>query len=457
MRVKRLAVLGTLFKSTVARRFLGGLAVVLVALTAAWLGFQYFARPMTLRIAVGLEGGLDWRTMSALGRSLESRRAGIRLQPIVTSGFTKNYQMLEKGEVELAILRGDQGLPAEATVVMILRQNVAVFVAPARHDLDTLTQLKGKRLGLVARSELDEEALAKLLAFHGMLKSDVSVVTIKADQVAAMTDSGRVDAVAVLGPVVDPEIAAVVYAVDRKKKTRPSILAIDLAELADENTVAAKSATIPKNAFARRSAPDDEVDTVSVPTIVAGAGTSGLLRRRIHTQNIEELARNLVERRVELSQKLGIVLAIEAPDNEKGARLPVHPGTAAYLDATDTSWYTLFSDQIWTVWLIGGALFSLCAALFGRMRASDSNPMLGLLQRVQAVTRRARSNPPPGELDALDRSLADLADELSTRAFDGGRTESEFRAVELALDTAHSAVAAARSARTARQSAPEPV
>jgi TRAP-type uncharacterized transport system substrate-binding protein len=430
---------------------------VLMALTAIWLGFHYVARPMTLRMAVGAEGGLDWRTMSALARSLESHRAGIRLQLIATASFTNNYQMLEKGEAELAVLRGDQGLPGDASVVMILRNNVAVLVAPSRHELENLSQLKGKRLGLVARTELDEAALDKLLVFHGMQKPDITVVNIKADQVSTLTESGRVDAVAVFGSILDLEIVAIVNAVDRKKKKGPSILAVDLASLAEENTVAASEATIPKNAFPRRGVPDDEVDTISVHTILAGAGARGLLRRRIHTQNIEELARNLIERRVELSQKLGVVLAIEAPDNEKGARMPVHPGTAAYLDATDTSWYTLFSDQIWTVWLIGGALFSLLAALLGRMRAPNSNQMLNLLQRVQAITQRARSSPPPDELDALDRSLADLADELSTLAFDGSRTESEFRAVELALNTARSAVEAARSSRTSRPLVAEPV
>jgi len=438
-------------------RFLIAFAVVIAALSVLWFAVRYFNEPTSLRIATGPDGSLDARMIGALDRTLTTHRAGIRLHAQTTSGYEENYRLLEKGEVELAILRGDQGLPGESMVVMILRKNLAVIVAPSRHELESLAQLKGKRLGIVARSGLDEPAIAKLLAFHGLQKSDVTTSVIKPDQVGPLTDSGRLDAVVVVGTITDPEVSAVVYAIDRKKKTGPSILAVDLADLAETNSLTATSETIPKNAFPRRKVPDDEVDTIAVPTVIAGAKAEGPLRQKVRTQAIEELARNLVERKVELSQKLGTVVAIEAPDSEKGARLPVHPGTAAYLDSTDTSWYTLFSDQIWTVWLIGGALCSVVAAFFTRMRASGEDAMLTLLDRLRTITQRAKAKPAPEELDRLSSDLSDIAMELATLGYQHKGEQAEFSAVQLAFDNARFVVETARSARKVRESAREPV
>src|SRR5262249_27351482 len=142
---------------------------------------------------------------------------------------------------------------------------------------------------------------------------------------------------------------------------------------------------------------------------------------------------------------------------EKGARLPVHPGTAAYLDSTDTSWYTLFSDQIWTVWLIGGALCSVVAAFVTRMRASGEDAMLTLLDRLRTITQRAKAKPAPEELDCLSSDLSDIAVELATLGYQHKGEQAEFSAVQLAFDNARFVVETARSARKVRESAPEPV
>ena len=141
-----------------------------------------------------------------------------------------------------------------------------------------------------------------------------------------------------------------VYAVDGKKKAPPTILSVDLGESLKETTPAASSETIVKHAFPRRYIPDDDVDTVGVATaLAANRASTGPLRDRIYNNAIAELTRDLLEWRSELARKVPLASLMAAPDIEKGARFPVHPGAAAYLGDTDTSWLTLVSDQIWNV------------------------------------------------------------------------------------------------------------
>jgi len=433
-----------------SRRFYFTLAILLAALVAVSVAYLYLSEPMLLRVAVGPAGGRDARLIDALEKVLEERRASVRLRTIVTSGLVENRALLEKGDADLAIIRGDQGLPGDSTVVMILRMEVLVVVAPSKLELETFSELKGKRVGLVVRSPLDEPAFAKLLGLYGMQPSDLKTTVISQADVAALTDAGRLDAAIVFGPLIDPEVTAVVYAVDAKKKKGPSILEIDLSGLAEKNTQAASEVTIPKRAFPRRRIPDDEVNTIGVPTLLAGNTPRGPARAKLRAQAVKELARQLIERRSELSQKVGYPVPIEKPDTDKDVRFPIHPGTAAYLDDTDISWFTLFSDQIWTVWLVGGVLASASIGFLGFMRTPSKDPMQGLLERLGAITARAKTH--PDELDRLTDELAEVASKLATLAYEGKVTADQFAPVQLAYDNARFAVETARDRQARRAS-----
>jgi TRAP-type uncharacterized transport system substrate-binding protein len=430
----------------ISRRLYFTLAIVLAILVAVSIGFFYLSQPTLLSVAVGPADSKDARLMSAFDDVLEGHRAGVRLRPIPTSGDEENRALLANGQADLAIIRADQGFPGNSSIVMILRTNVLVVVAPSKLDLESFSQLKGKRVGLVVRSPLDEAGAARLLGFYGMQSADIKWTVIKPAEVGPLTDSGRLDAVMVFGPIVDPEVAAVVYAVDSKKKKGPTILAIDLSGLAEANTAAASEVTIPKHAFSRRQVPDDDVNTIGVPTILAGNTPAGTIRAKIRAQAVMEIARNMFERRSELSQKLGYTVAIEKPDNDKGVRFPVHPGANAYLDDTDISWYTLFSDQIWTVWLVGGALASIGAGALGAFRRPKADPMQEHLDRLRSMTKQAREH--PDELDALTDELSDLAVEIAALAYARKSGNEEFAPVQLAYENARFALQTAREKRT---------
>jgi TRAP-type uncharacterized transport system substrate-binding protein len=431
-----------------SRRLYFTLAIVFAILVAISIGSYYLSQPTLLSVAVGPADGKDARLMSAVENVVEGHRTGVRLRPIATSGDEENRALLANGQADLAIIRADQGFPADSSIVMILRTNVLVVVAPSKLDLESFSQLKGKRLGLVVRSPLDEAGATKLLGFYGMQSADIKWTVIKPAEVGPLTDSGRLDAVMVFGPIVDPEVAAVVYAVDSKKKKGPSILAIELSGLAEANTAAASEVTIPKHAFSRRLVPDDDVNTIGVPTILAGNTPAGSIRAKIRAQAVMELARNMFERRSELSQKLGYTVAIEKPDNDKGVRFPVHPGAAAYLDDTDISWYTMFSDQIWTVWLVGGVLASAGAGMLGALRRPKADPTREHLDRLRSITQRAREH--PDEMDTLSDELSDLAVDIAALAYERKSGREEFAPIQLAYENARFALQTARERRTKR-------
>jgi len=421
-------------------------AALIAVATAALAAYMMFSRPVHLRVAVGPKDSVDAAILTAFDRLLESNRAGVRLDLVTTDDLHQNNLLLGKRDVDLAVVRLDDPLPTSAALIALLRTNVVIAVAPARLKLENFADLKGKRVGLVSRSPLDEPSFIKLLDVFGMKPADMKLSVLKPEDVAAATRSGRIDCVVLFGVPADPEISKVVYAVDGKKKEPPTILSIDIGDFLKENSPAASSATIAKHAFPRRLIPDDEVETVGVPTaLAADKKSTGPLRERIYNNAITELTRELLQRRSELSRKVSLASLIAAPDVEKNARFPVHPGAAAYLDDTDTTWFTLFSDQIWNVMLVGGMLSSIFAAAAGYFRREHADAMRELLGRLQSITERARSSTDPDDADALSQELSTIVIELAVLGYERRSSYEQFAPVQLACENARDAVEALRA------------
>jgi TRAP-type uncharacterized transport system substrate-binding protein len=421
------------------------LAAVLIALlTASAIGYVVWSRPVELRVAAGPEAGKDAAILAAFDRMLAAASAGVRLKLVPTAGLHDNNVLLGKREVDLAVVRLDEAMPTTAALVAILRNDALIAVAPARHKLENLSDLGGKRVGLVVRSPLDEPSLRKVLDVFDL--KDVKLSAVKPEEVGPLTTSGRIDCVVVIGVPADPEVSAVVYAVAGTKKTPPTILAAEIGEFLKQASAAGDAVKIPKHSFARRLVPDEEIETVGVPTVLAAnRSAAGPVRAKVYNNAITELTKGLIERRLALARQVPLASQIAAPDHEKGARFPVHPGAEAYLSDTDVSWFTLMSDQIWNILLIGGMLSSVFAGAAGFLKASAKDPMRDILERLRGITERARTATDPADADALQQELSTIAVELATLGYDRHSGYEQFAPVQLAFDNTRDAVAALRA------------
>ena len=154
-------------------------AAAFALLTAAVVGYLSWSQPLHLRVAAGPKDGIDAKLLIAFTRLLDVNRAGARLDLVTTADMHESSQLLEKREVDLAVLRLDDPLPTGAALVAMLRTNLMIAAAPARLKLETLADVKGKRLGLVSRSPLDEPSFVRLLDMVGLTPADVRMTIIK--------------------------------------------------------------------------------------------------------------------------------------------------------------------------------------------------------------------------------------------------------------------------------------
>jgi TRAP-type uncharacterized transport system substrate-binding protein len=420
-------------------------ATLIALTTASAIGYILWSRPVELRVATGPTEGKDFNILAAFDRSLGASGAGVRLKLVSTSGLHESNELLGKREVDLAVVRLDEALANTAALVVILRTDALIAVAPARHKLENLSDLAGKRVGLIARTPLDEPAVAKVFDQFDIKPAGGKVTAVKPEEVGPLTKSGRIDCVMILGVPADPEVSAVVYTVDGTKKSPPTVLAVEIGEFLKQASAAADAVKIPKHAFARRLVPDEEVETVGVPIVLAAnRAATGPVRAKVYNNAITELTKNLIERRTAVARQVPLASLIAAPEHEKGARFPLHPGAQAYFSDTDVTWFTLLSDQIWNVLLVGGMLSSVFAAASGFLKKSKTDPMRELLNRLRDIAERARTSVNPADADALRRDLGAVAAELAILGYERHSGYEEFAPLQLAFENARDAVEALR-------------
>jgi TRAP-type uncharacterized transport system substrate-binding protein len=427
-------------------------AALIALMTLGGAGYLQWSQPVHLRVAAGPSGETDAKLMAEFNRMLDATRAGVRLDVVPTADIHDSNAMLEKGDVDMAVVRLDDPLPTRAGVVALLRTDVLIAVAPARHKLESLLDVKGRRIGLISRTSLDKPGLLKILDVLGIKPADVHLTVISADQVAELTRSGQIDCVAVIGTPTDPAVKAVVLAVGGNRKNPPVILSVNLGDV-DQSTPDVSAETIGKSAFPSLGIPHDDVDTVGVKTaLVANSASTGPLGERIYNNAIEEVTRGLIERHGEVARAVPLASLISAPDKHDDARFPIHPGTNAYLDDTDTSWATLLSDQIWNIVLVGGGVSSVIAAAASFLMRGGTDPMLDILSRLKGITERAEASTDPADAAALSQQLREVSFEITQRSYDRRSSYEEFAPLQLAWESAREAIATLRAGPALRLS-----
>src|SRR5262245_41702550 len=103
-------------------------AVLLVSgVAAATLYFTY--QPTTLTVAVGRAGGENFHTIQALAQHFARERASIRLRVTAFEGGpAESAVAIDNGTADLAVVRGDLGIPNDGQVVAILRHNIVALI-----------------------------------------------------------------------------------------------------------------------------------------------------------------------------------------------------------------------------------------------------------------------------------------------------------------------------------------
>ena len=413
-------------------------ALALVGTLAALYYFQ--TRPVSLRIAVGPANSDDLRVVQALSQAFVQTHSQIRLRSIQTDGATASAQMLADGRADLAIIRGDLHVPKNAQAVATLRKNVAVLWVPppmkgkkAAARITRITQLAGRRVGVIGRTQANVDLLKVILQQYGVDPGKVDVVQFPTTEAADAIRSRKADAYLAAGPV-NSKITSEAVAASTRDGKAPTFLAIDSAEAIAQNHPMYEASEIPAGAFGGSpERPEDEVKTISFSHHIVA-------RKDLSETTIAAFTRQLFAIRQNVMAEFPLAAKIETPDTDKDAFIPVHPGAAAFVDGAEKTFLDRYSDFIWWGLMALSAMGSIGAWFAGYLKKDERGNSASLRERLLEMIATARRCDAIADLDRL-QSEADEILRDTLNGFEHGAIEAAaLTSFNIVLEQFHRAV-----------------
>ena len=417
-----------------------------LALVACLTLFGYvYERPTVLRVAV-VRDSTDQAILAAASANFGREHETLRLHAVPVNSLLDSAAALEDGSVDLAVVRSDVALPPSGQTVLIMRHNVGILVAPGGSPLQSVEDFRGHRIGVLrgpGTREANRNLLDTVLAQYDLTPQAVTIVNVaQADLTKAFADND-IEAVLLVGVPGTTPLLDAVTAVAAAGHGAPLFIPVAEAKAIAQRSSAFEATEIVRGVFGGATPkPAASFDTLGMTTRLVARST-------LNSDVVSNLTKLLLGVRPALARSLPLANWIVPPDAEKGAQLPVHPGTLAYLGDDEQTFFDKYSDAIYIGAMMLSVLGSAAAAVAGRLNRRNSVDVDGHFARLHALVDDARHAPDLGEVDRLEAEAdALMAAILGPRAvglLDPGRVA----AVGIILDHIRSAIADRRLALAA--------
>jgi TRAP-type uncharacterized transport system substrate-binding protein len=466
---------------------------------AVWAAIHFTVARDYMRIAAG---PLDARFVHALSNQLATDHRNLHLQIVPTTSPQATAEAMSKGEADLAVLPSQLDNARDWPVVTILRQNVMALIVPgagatkveesaatkpakktsakggkskggesksakaggknakggkgtksakgdASDDSDSsdssdskfgkVTDLSGKRVGVVSGNEATTGLLELVLSHYGVPRDKVTISSIDPRDIPAAIRNHQVDVLFVAGAATSPAISSVIAAAT-VNGAAPNFIEIDQADGIAKRNPAFDSIDIDAGTFGGTPpTPDDSLKTLSFAQYLVA-------RKSDSDSVIATLAKTIYSSRQALAAAVPGEIKIEAPSTDKDADAVVHPGALTYLNDNQQSFFDKYGDAIFYGMLIFPVFGSALAGMASYLRRDTRTRRLRLLQRVLDLVRKAHG---AQNLEALEQLQVE-ADNLVIAIVHQGEREEFDETVRMsfafALDQLRFAIAARRTA-----------
>jgi TRAP-type uncharacterized transport system substrate-binding protein len=466
---------------------------------AVWAAIHFTIARDYMRIAAG---PLDARFVHALSNQLATDHRNLHLQIVPTTSPQATAEAMSKGEADLAVLPSQLDNARDWPVVTILRQNVMALIVPAAgatkveesaatkpakktsakggkskggesksakaggknakggkgtksakgdasdasDDSDSseskfgkVTDLSGKRVGVVSGNEATTGLLELVLSHYGVPRDKVTISSIDPRDIPAAIRNHQVDVLFVAGAATSPAISSVIAAAT-VNGAAPNFIEIDQADGIAKRNPAFDSIDIDAGTFGGTPpTPDDSLKTLSFAQYLVA-------RKSDSDSVIATLAKTIYSSRQALAAAVPGEIKIEAPSTDKDADAVVHPGALTYLNDSQQSFFDKYGDEIFYGMLIFPVFGSALAGMASYLRRDTRTRRLRLLQRVLDLVRKAHG---AQNLEALEQLQVE-ADNLVIAIVHQGEREEFDETVRMsfafALDQLRFAIAARRTA-----------
>lgn len=382
------------------RALLVGSFVVL--LTGAGLfAYRHYTAPKTMTIAAGSFDGEAVRVVSAIAALLTKTSARVRLKIVDTGTELGASEAFSAGKVDLAIVRADVGDLSAARTVVLVTYGVVMILVPPGSSVKDVEGLKGKTVGVVG-GDINQRVVEVLTREYDLARAKVHFKNLSFADVQPALRSKQVGALLVVVPIAEKYLSLVRNFFPANVKGKPGLVPIESAGAIANFAQAYESYDLPKGSLrGSPPIPEEDLSTLRVPFYLVA-------KKNLDADEVTDLTRAIMDARRDLRADYPLLAHISAPDTDKDAYIPVHPGAAAFFDDSQKSLLDKYSDELYYIPMLLGLLASFVTAAWKFVRfdsrAKVENPMYPLLSLTGPI-RDARSE---ADLTAIEDKIDDI-------------------------------------------------
>jgi TRAP transporter TAXI family solute receptor len=417
-------------------------SIVCALIGCAALATFWYNRPTVVSFAIGPAGSESAKFVDALRLALQRERSSVRLRLVSSDTPNDSAGRLERGDVDLAVVRADIAFPAAALTVAVWQRNPVILAAPAGSGIERWTDLPGKTIGVMGRGiGFNIRLIQTILREHGVQPSSVSIIEVLPWETAELVRKNTIHGLVTIGPPASKPVADAMAGLIRETPGgNVTLVPVREAEAIADRVSFLESVDVVPGSFG--SNPPRPAETF--PTL--GVLHYLVARRGLDDSLASEFTQQLFTLRPTLATQHPIALRIEVPDTEKGSSVQVHPGALAYLTGEQKTFVERYSDYLYLAIFglsLGGSAIAALAGYFGLGRRERDPKQL---PEVLVLLRDARATDDP---DVLDR-VAHRADDIFVEAVEASKgdnfDQNRFATLMLALDRLNAAIADRRRA-----------
>jgi len=400
------------------------MGLVLLACGAGLLTYRHANQPKTLTVAASSLDGYVPRFMSAIAARMASSNSPVRLKVIDKGNPAEAVKSFMAGEVDLAIARADAPGVSTARAVLVMTHAVVLIVS-LTGSIDSVEDLKGKNLGVV-EADVNRQIVSDISKEYDLDQAKVRFINVAFSDLAKAIQAKQFHAILMVTPISPRYLALLRDLFPRNAKFKPTLIPIDSAGAIAAIARAYESHDLPKGTLrGLPPIPDEDLTTLRVPFYL-------IARQSLHNDIVEGLAKAVMDARRDLIGDHPILAQVSAPDTDKDAFIPIHPGAAAFFEGDTKTIFDKYGDQFFYGSMIFGSLMSILAAIWKFMTRSHETAQRPLLQ-LYALMGQINESRDSSELVNVEAQIDDILKRELERYSTGVIDAGEMGALGLAM------------------------
>jgi TRAP-type uncharacterized transport system substrate-binding protein len=409
--------------------------ILAFALGMLVLSGWYFVLPTWLTVAVTAEKTQEAKVIAAYARGLGQAKKHLRLRLVEFPSYRETAEALERGTVDLALVRPDIVYPRNGLTTVILREEALMIVAPSAKDIDRLESLNGKQLGVLARDDADLHIFDVILDHFGMQEGQIRVTRVAPAELASGNLAESLDALAFVATPHSEDARRIFQTLVKVFGPKFSSVALEGLEPVTALRPGFRETTVAAGALSSNPKfPREDMKTASISYRLVA---SDLLDRI----PVSSLVQHLIEMRPRVAREYPSANLMKQPptEHEMSAALPNHRGAIDYFNREQQTFMDRWGDWLWLgLFAVGGvtSIFAWFGQLFVRRRQEVIDRVLDRLLGMIPEARTASM----AELNALGEEIDDLVTYAVRHARWRTTSARTMSALAMALDGVRAAI-----------------